>query len=283
MYALQLAQLAAINGLLAIAVYLPFAAGRLVVCFGALTASGAVAFGWALGRSVPAALALLCAACAGMVLAALVGLLLRHVRGMTFAVATLSVGELLRIVATNTPALGGALGYTLPSVGPLTLAPVGVLLGVAACMAWLEASSVRAAFFQVRADPELARALGIHVERHELFALALGGAVAGVAGGLFVHSVGIVEPRVWGFQFSVQVLMFAVVGGSTHFAGSVAGAVLLTLVPEVLRFSSSYRMILYGAVIVLMTILRPEGLLPRRPGGWAGALRRISRGGVRVG
>jgi branched-chain amino acid transport system permease protein len=273
-YALQLAQLAAINALLAIAVYLPFAAGRLVVCFGAFMGSGAVAFGWALGRSVPVAPALLCAACAGMALAALVGLLLRHVRGMTFAVATLSVGELLRIVVTNTPALGGALGYTLPAVGPLTAAPLVVLAAVAGCMAWLEASSVRTALFQVRADPELARALGIHVERHELFALALGGAVAGVAGGLFVQSVGIVEPRVWGFQFSVQVLMFAVVGGSTHFAGAVAGAVLLTLVPEVLRFSSSYRMLLYGAVIVLVTILRPEGLLSRRPGGWMHALRR---------
>jgi branched-chain amino acid transport system permease protein len=268
MYLLQLAHLAAINGLLAIAVYLPFATGRLVVCFGAIMASGAVCFGWAQSRSAPVALALLCGACVGTLMASALGLLLRRLKGMTFAVATLSVGELMRIVVTNTPDLGGALGYTLTEVGSLTWTPVGVLIAVIGCMAWLEASSTRNALFQIRSDPELARALGINVERHELFALAMGGAIAGLAGGLFVNSVGIVEPRMWGFQFSVQILMFAVVGGSTYFGGAVVGAFILTLVPEVLRFSSSYRMILYGIVIVVVTILRPEGLFPRRPARW---------------
>lgn len=283
MYLLQLAHLAAINALLAIAVYLPLAAGRLVACFGAIMASGAVAFGWAHERGVPMAPALVCGAGAGALLAGAVGVLLRSVRGMTFAVATLSVGELLRIVAVNVPGLGGALGYTLASVGPLTMAPLTAFAGVAACMAWLEATSVRGAIHQLRADPQLARALGIHVERHELFSLVLGGAIAGLAGGLFVNSVGIVEPRVWGFQFSVQILMFAVVGGSTYFGGAVMGAVVLTLVPEVLRFSSSYRMILYGIVLVLVTILRPEGLLPRRPTRWIHALRRGTAARIRPG
>ncbi|HEX2077258.1 MAG TPA: branched-chain amino acid ABC transporter permease [Longimicrobium sp.] len=264
-YHLQLAHLAAVNALLATAVYLPLAAGRLVVCFGALMASGAVAFGWAQAHAAPAVLALACGAGAGTLLAGAVGLLLRQVRGLTFAVATLSVGEVLRIVVTNTPSLGGALGYTLERIRPLDAAPLAALAAVAGCMAWLEATSIRKAIFQVRSDPRLARSLGISVERHELAALTMGGAIAGLAGGLFVGSVGIVEPRVWGFQFSVQILMFAVVGGSTHFGGAVMAAVVLTLVPEALRFSSSYRMILYGIVLVAVTILRPEGLLSRRP------------------
>lgn len=268
MYLLQLAHLAAINGLLAIAVYLPLATGRLVVCFGAIMASGAVACGWAQSRSAPVALALLLGACAGTVLAAAIGLLLRRVKGMTFAVATLSISELLRIMVMNTPDLGGALGYTLTEVHPLTLTPVIMVVAVAGCMAWFEATSVRKAVFQMRSDPDLARAVGIDVEGHELLALAVGGAIAGLAGGLFVNSVGIVEPRMWGFQFSVQILMFAVVGGSTYFGGAVIGSFILTLVPELLRFSSSYRMILYGLIIVIVTIMRPEGLLPRRPARW---------------
>jgi branched-chain amino acid transport system permease protein len=268
MYALQLAHLAAINGLLAIAVYLPLATGRLVVCFGAIMSAGAVAFGHAQSRSAPPAVALLVAACAGTLLALATGLLLRHMKGMTFAVGTLCVGELLRIIVMNTPDLGGALGYTLNDVSPLTLTPLIMLALVTGCMVWLEGTSVRKAFFQMRSDPDLARALGIDVARHELLALAIGGAIAGLAGGLFINSVGIVEPRMWGFQFSVQILMFAVVGGSTYFGGAVAGAFILTLVPELLRFSSSYRMILYGLVIVIVTIMRPEGLLPRRPKRW---------------
>jgi branched-chain amino acid transport system permease protein len=108
MYVLQLANLAAINGLLAIAVYLLLATGRLVVCFGAIMAAGAVAFGWAQAQAAPPGVAMLFALSAGMVFALVIGLLLRHVKGMTFAVATLSVGELLRILVMNTPRLGGA-------------------------------------------------------------------------------------------------------------------------------------------------------------------------------
>jgi branched-chain amino acid transport system permease protein len=148
------------------------------------------------------------------------------------------------------------------------MTPVVVLVVVAGTMVWLEAGSVRKALFQVRSDPDLARALGINVARHELLALGWGGAMAGLAGALYVNSVGIVEPRMWGFQLSVQILMFAVVGGSTYFGGAVVAAFILTLVPELLRFSSSYRMILYGLIIVAVTIMRPEGLLPVRPRRW---------------
>ena len=269
MYYLQVSTLVLINCLLAMGIYLPLSAGRMVMCMGTLMSAGAIAS--AMGHSsfgIPFPLALLIGGLVAAILGAFIAALCERLVGFLFAVATLGLGELARVIVVNVEWLGGALGYRdviliSPPVYFTTL--LFTFAGSVVLLSLFERSAGRRALAVLRENDTLAASLGINGFTHRFGALVAGAFLSGIAGGFYIHTVGILDPRMFGFESSLLILMFAIFGGTRNYLGAVAGAIILTVLPELFRFSPTYRMILYGLTLVLVAVLRPEGVLSAFP------------------
>ena len=112
----------------------------------------------------------------------------------------------------------------------------------------------------VREDEDLARALGINVMGNKLLALVLSAIFGGVAGGLYSHYMTYVSSEIFTIDKAIQLLAMVIVGGAGTVWGPLVGAALLTLLPEVMRFSEDISMIVYGLVVVLVVIFMPNGI-----------------------
>ena len=243
----------------------------------------------------------------GAFVAAVFGVLLGaptlRLRGDYLAIVTLGFGEIIRICLnnmnrpvniTNGPqgitlidplAAGGfALNQTYTFAG-VTLAPVHsyyfVFLACAACAIFislrLEDSRIGRAWIAIREDELAAGAMGINTRNVKLLAFAMGATFGGLAGGLFASFQGFISPESFTLLDSIMVLCMVVLGGMGNVGGVVLGAVLLTALPEALRYAaplqkewlgdvyvdpSDLRMLLFGLALVLMMLFRPAGLWP---------------------
>ena len=197
-------------------------------------------------------------------------------RGDYLAVATLGLGEIVRVIVMSdfaAPLLGGAQGLLQipkPSLGPLAFSgPVPlfyltlVCAAVAAFVAWrLENSRLGRAWTALRDDEDVAQALGINLIRSKLLAYGLGAAFAGLAGSIFAVMLSSVFPSSFQLLISINVLALIIVGGMGSLPGVVLGAIALIGLPELLREFGDYRYLFYGAVLIVMMRLKPEGLWP---------------------
>jgi branched-chain amino acid transport system permease protein len=204
------------------------------------------------------------------------GLPVLGIRGDYLAVATLGLGEIVSVIVQSdfaAPLLGGAQGILQipkPSLGAVTLGtPVAlfyltlVCSAVAAFVAWrLENSRLGRAWMALRDDEDVAQALGINLVRSKLLSYGLGAAFAGLAGSIFATMLTSVYPSSFQLQISVNVLALLIVGGMGSLPGVVVGALALIGLPELLREFGEYRYLFYGAALVAMMQLRPEGLWP---------------------
>jgi branched-chain amino acid transport system permease protein len=198
------------------------------------------------------------------------------VRGDYLAVATMGLGEIVRVIVLSdfaSPLLGGAQGVLQipkPSIGTFVLGgPVAlfyltlVASAVAAFVAWrLENSRLGRAWMALRDDEDVAQALGINLIRSKLLAYGLGAAFAGLAGSIFAVMLSSVYPSSFQLLISVNVLAVIIVGGMGSLPGVVLGSIALIGLPELLREFGEYRYLFYGAVLIVMMRLRPEGLWP---------------------
>src|SRR5881296_921808 len=250
-----------------------------------------VGIGWVealSGAGLPVALAaapaLLAALLSGGLLAAaagyLVGLPSLRLRGDYLAIVTLGFGEIIRVVITNVNAVGASRG--LPDI-PHWSSFFWVWLGVA-CVVLLSLHLARSthgrAWFAIRDDEVAAEALGVDTTRYKVLAFVIGAFFAGVAGGLFAHYLSYLNPNSFTFLKSIEVIAMVVLGGMGSVSGSVLAAILLTLLPEVLRPVKDYRMVMYSLMLIVLMITRPQGLLGSREirlGSWVGKLR-VARG-----
>jgi branched-chain amino acid transport system permease protein len=210
--------------------------------------------------------------CMGLVF----GLPVLGVRGDYLAVATMGLGEIVRVIVLSdfaSPLLGGAQGLLQipkPVLGGFTLSsPVSlfyltlVASGVAAFVAWrLENSRLGRAWTALRDDEDVAQALGINLIRCKLMAYGLGAAFAGLAGSIFAVMLGSVYPSSFQLLISINVLALIIVGGMGSLPGVALGSIALIGLPELLREFGEYRYLFYGAVLIIMMRLRPEGLWP---------------------
>ena len=217
-------------------------------------------------------IAVLLAVCVGVAF----GIPVLGVRGDYLAVATMGLGEIVRVVVQSdfaAPLLGGAQGILQipkPHIGGFVLgSPVAlfyltlVCSAVAALIAWrLENSRLGRAWMALRDDEDVAQALGINLIRSKLLAYGLGAAFAGLAGSIFATMLTSVYPSSFQLLISVNVLALIIVGGMGSLPGVVLGAVALIGLPELLREFGDYRYLFYGAILVVMMRLRPEGLWP---------------------
>ncbi|HEX4261158.1 MAG TPA: branched-chain amino acid ABC transporter permease [Acetobacteraceae bacterium] len=206
----------------------------------------------------------------------LFGLPVLGVRGDYLAVATLGLGEIVRVIVMSdfaAPLLGGAQGVLQipkPSLGPIAFSgPVPLFYltlacaGVAAFVAWrLENSRLGRAWMALRDDEDVAQALGINLIRSKLLAYGLGAAFAGLAGSIFAVMLSSVYPSSFQLLISINVLALIIVGGMGSLAGVVLGAIALIGLPELLREFGDDRYLFYGAVLIVMMRLKPEGLWP---------------------
>jgi branched-chain amino acid transport system permease protein len=207
----------------------------------------------------------------------LVGIPTLRLKGDYLAVATLGFGEIIRIVITNTNAIGpfevrGSQGLRVPVLADL----FWVYLWVAVCVAgiWrLVHSTMGKAFLAVREDEIAATAMGVNTTFFKVLAFAIGAFFAGVAGGLQATAFILIDPKGFGFIQSVLFVVMVVLGGSGSITGVVLAAVVLTWLPEQLRSLKSLhvedlRMVIFSLLLIGMMLVRPEGLLGRRELWW---------------
>ncbi len=217
-------------------------------------------------------LSVLLAVCVGVVF----GLPVLGVRGDYLAVATMGLGEIVRVLVMSdfaAPLLGGAQGVLQipkPRLGDIVLgSPVQLFYltlicsAVAAFIAWrLENSRLGRAWMALRDDEDVAQALGINLVRSKLLAYGLGAAFAGLAGSIFAVMLTSVYPSSFQLLISINVLALIIVGGMGSLPGVVLGSIALIGLPELLREFGEYRYLFYGAALIVMMRWRPEGLWP---------------------
>jgi branched-chain amino acid transport system permease protein len=205
----------------------------------------------------------------GVVVACAIGVLLSvltlRMNVLVAGLATLGFGETSVVVGYNVDQIGGALGLSgIPHRTTLWL--VLILLAISMFAAWrFDSSRLGLAAHACRHNPTAAAAMGINVPVVKVTVFALGSALIGLGGALQAHYILVVTPGDLDLWHSFNYIIFWIFGGSYAFAGPAVGAFILTLLPEVLRFSASDRFIVYGIVLVAMIILRPEGFLTRLP------------------
>ncbi len=206
----------------------------------------------------------------------LFGLPVLRVKGDYLAIATLGLGEIIRVLVLSDmlkPSLGGAQGIVnipKPALFDLVLGSptrlfymTAVLAALAGYCAWrLQHSGLGRRWLAVREDEDVAQALGINLVKVKLSAYTMGAAFAGLAGGIFAAMVGSVFPQSFQLLVSVNVLAILVVGGIGSLPGVIVGAAALIGAPEVLRDLGEYRYLIYGIVIIAVMRLKPQGLSP---------------------
>ena len=216
----------------------------------------------------------------GILLAALTGVLLGlpilRLRGDYLAIVTLGFGEIIRIMLRSdlmTPVTAGPRGVrdvTLPSIFGFSLASdtsfLYLILVFVAIFIFitnrLQNSRTGRAWVAIREDEIAARASGINAFRAKLLALAIGAAFAGLAGALFASRNQFTGPEDHSLMVSINVLALVIVGGLNSIPGIILGSFALKGLPEMLRELEDYRLLVFGALLVVMMILRPEGLWP---------------------
>jgi len=191
----------------------------------------------------------------------LVGLPSLRLRGDYLAIVTLGFGEIIRVVIQNTESLGGARG--LEGIRPYTtlfwtFAIAALTVYVVAC---LVNSTYGRGFIAVRDDEIAAESMGIHTVKYKVVAFVVGAFFAGLAGGLYAHFITFIAPEGFNFLKSVDVVVMVILGGMGSTPGVVAAAILLTLLNEGLRDFEQYRMIVFALLLIVIMIVRPQGLL----------------------
>jgi branched-chain amino acid transport system permease protein len=211
-----------------------------------------------------------------VIVGVLFGIPVLGVRGDYLAVATMGLGEIVRVIVQSdaaAPLLAGAQGILQipkPQIGTFELAdPVAlffltlVCAGIAAYFAWrLESSRLGRAWMAVRDDEDVAQALGINLVKVKLLAYGLGAAFAGLSGSIFAVMLTSVYPSSFQLLVSINVLALIIVGGMGSLPGVIVGSLALVGLPELLREFGEYRYLFYGVALIVMMRIRPEGLWP---------------------
>jgi branched-chain amino acid transport system permease protein len=248
-------------------------------------------FGWGFWEILPV----------GILITALSGIILGaptlRLRGDYLAIVTLGFGEIIRITARNTDAIGGPNGiggiphppswaeWEIPDAEPFTsfglagvtpfrygaldgrpyyyLMLLAIVLAIIFCKR-LEHSRVGRAWSAIREDEDAAELMGVPAFRFKLASFAIGASIGGMAGVLYASQATSIVPRQFEFIVSATILAAVVLGGSGNIPGVMLGAFLVAWIPERVRGLAEYRILIFGAVLVLLMVFRPEGILPSR-------------------
>jgi branched-chain amino acid transport system permease protein len=221
------------------------------------------------GAQAALVVSLLVGALAGALMGFLVGLPALRLRGDYLAIATLGFGEIIRVVLLNIQSVGGArgmIGIPQTTTAFLVFAILGAsVLGI---NRFIHSTHGRA-LLSVREDEIASSCLGVNTTAYKVGAFTVASALAGVSGGLLAHQMSYINPGMFGFMKSVEVVIMVVLGGLGSISGSIVAAVILTLLPEALRplqdlTGVDLRMVIYSLALIVMMLMRPEGLFGRK-------------------
>ena len=285
-----------INIVAAYSFFAPFKTGQVSIGQAGFMAVGAYAsavlsqkFGLPFIISVP--LAGLIAGVVGVV----IGFPALRIKGIYLLLLTLGFSEIIQVIVLSWDYVGGAQGYRNIPFNRRTLEWVAaVVVLLIFFFGRLERSSLGRAMDSIHQDEMAAEVMGIDVVRTKLFAFGLGALIAGLAGGLYAHQATFMDSTTFNIMVAVEILMFVVVGGGSTYWGPLLGAGFLTLLPEFLRtlrewlelmpvswtnffpmnraydflhefldFENAKRLIVYGIILIVMMIVRPDGILTR--------------------
>ncbi len=196
----------------------------------------------------------------------LVGVPSLRLRGDYLALVTLGFGEIIRVTFQNVEWLGGALGLNgIPASTTIfwVLAAAALTIFTVVCLVH---STYGRGFLATYDDEIAAEAVGLNTTRYKIVAFVIGAFFAGIAGGLYGHFKLTITPTGFDFTKSIEIVVMVILGGMGNTLGVVLAAVLLTLLPEVLRPVAEYRMVLYSFLLIVLMLARPQGLFNFRLG-----------------
>ncbi len=257
-----------LNVILVTGLYVTALSGQLSLATAAIAGIGAYAaavlttnFNWPFVPAVAVAVV------SGAIVGAGIATVTVKMRDFILKLTTLAFGEAVSVIAFNIEYIGGANSFTgIPLYTNLKVVLIATI--IALYVAWrFDGSRLGLAARAVRDDPLAAAATGVSVRASRTLTFALGSALIGGGGAIQAHYVLTLNPQELGFFNSLTYIIFLLCGGMQVLWGPVLGAIILTAIPELIRFASQYRLILYGLVIVVVVLFRPEGLLTRTPTG----------------
>lgn len=216
------------------------------------------------GSAVGVGLAIIVGGLAAAFAGYLVGLPSLRLKGDYLAIVTLGFGEIIRIIFLNIEAVGGPRGMPgIPRYSNFFWVFIwaGITLLV---LKRLTESSYGRAVFSIREDEVAAEAMGVDVAHYKVVAFVISSFFAGVAGALFAHYQGFIDPQSFNFNRSVDVVIMVVIGGMGSLTGAVLGGILVTMMPELLRVFEQYRMVIFPLILIVVMLVRPMGIMGYR-------------------
>ena len=252
-----------INIIFAYSIYITAATGQLNLGGAGFQAIGAYTCAILSNElGLPIALTLALSAVFGGIISLLISFPILRTKGVYMVLATFAIAEIVAGIILNSDYLGGPTGIVvnayIETEVVLITAIVIVLLGF-----YLMSTRVGLAMRAVHDDEAVADLMGIHKRAIQVSAFTLGGAIAGLSGGLYALYFGFIEAQYFNANISIFVLLYVLIGGTQTAWGPLVGASFFTLIPEVLRIGDDWRFFIFGVIIVVMMIIRPEGIVTR--------------------
>ena len=280
-YLLHILIMILVNIILASSLRLISNTGQLSLCHGGMVSIGAYAsalFVMKLNISSWAALPI-----SGFIVfgfAAIVGTAFSRLKGVYFAMATLFLAEVIRLVEEQwrslTDGVSGLIGIPMPdtvAVGGLLTIDfsssriyfyyfiLALLLVTLLIIYAIERSRIHITFLSVKQNANLAESIGVNTTMFKVLAFSIGSFIAGIVGSFYSHYITCINPETFGLIFSLNIVIYMVVGGAKEFSGPILGAALLTLMPELLRDLRQYMPLLFAACVMLVIFFLPDGLV----------------------
>jgi branched-chain amino acid transport system permease protein len=205
----------------------------------------------------------------GAIVAAIFGFVIGvptlRLKGDYLAIATLGFGEITKNILLNLEITGGPMGLRgIPKVTNIYIATTALILVIFSLNRIMN-SRVGKSFIAIREDELAAEAMGINTAKFKILAFTIGAFYAGIAGGLYAFLFRYINPKDFNFMNSIEILCMVVLGGMGNTYGAILGAFIITVLPELLRVVSpviaQYRMVLYGLLLVIMMIVKPQGII----------------------
>ncbi|MBM4330686.1 MAG: branched-chain amino acid ABC transporter permease [Deltaproteobacteria bacterium] len=262
-YLISVTTIAGIHIIMALSFYIPFITGQVSLAQAGFMAIGAYGSAVCTAKwGVPYVPAVLF----GGVLAGLVGFILGlpalRIKGIYLLLLTLGFGEIVRVIFMNLDYVGAAAGFpSIPYQKYTGLYAYAVVVALIIFFSRLRKSRMGRALQAVGDDETAAEIVGVNITSAKLMAFSVGAFIAGIGGGILAHYQEYIEPLMFGVMHSVEFLVFTIFGGIQIFWGPVFGAFVLTLIPEFFRAIQNWRMELFGLLLIVMMIIRPQGVI----------------------
>jgi branched-chain amino acid transport system permease protein len=253
-----------LNMIMGLSMFLPLSVGQLSFGQAGFMSIGAhIAVVLTLYAGVWFPLALLLGGIGAGIVGILVGLPALRLRGLLLALMTFAFQQVVEVFFLNFKPTGAAEGIkAIPFYTNLWYI-YGFLFLLVLFLARLRRSRMGRAFEAIKLDETAAEAMGVNLTRMKLTAFSAGAFVAGVGGGLYAHYALFIQYSDFGFERGVDIAMYAVLGGMDVFYGPIVGAFIITYLEIALQFLADWRWEVWGTIVILVMIFRPQGLLGR--------------------